>query len=84
MFVPTFVVLLGLASIVRGQSQSGPVCFQDCVFGSCTDLTHTNCVCTQHTGDIKACVVSTCNAADQVLAQQIQAGICGILSFENP
>lgn len=75
MITPLFFVLIAL---VAGQVLS-PACYDSCILSSCTDITHLNCVCTNEANTIHLCVLASCDATDQILAQQAQAAVCGAL-----
>ena len=76
MIVPLISFLL--ISAAAGQVLS-PSCYDSCVLASCTGLTHLNCVCTNSASIIHICVLASCDASDQILAQQAQDAVCGIV-----
>jgi len=65
-----------LIAVVAGQVFS-PVCYDNCVLSSCTDITHLNCVCNNEANTIHLCVLTSCDTTDQILAQQAQDSVCG-------
>ena len=70
------LIICALISVVAGQVLS-PVCYDNCILASCTDITHLNCVCNNEANTIHQCVLASCDTTDQILAQQAQASACG-------
>ena len=83
MIATIFLALLSIASAVLGQSSTPstagiPQCLVTCTQASCS-LTDLQCICITNISAITACVLSSCDAADQATAATLAGQECGTL-----